>query len=133
MWELIRTLHLVAMAFFVGGQLMLAAVLVPVLRGKGQNPIVAAARVGAIRAAARRFATGSLVALGVLAVTGAAMASDRGDWERGTLHVKLALIAAIAGLIVVHTRRPDRHAIAGAVLAASLVVVYLGVRLAHGT
>jgi putative copper export protein len=76
MWELVRWIHLLAMAFFVGGQLMLAAVVVPVLRGGDQRPL---------RAAARRFTTGALVALALLVATGVAMASHYGDWDRTAL------------------------------------------------
>ena len=51
-------LHLLAMAFFVGGQLFLVAAVVPALRGsEDREPM---------RAIARRFGQGSLVALGVL-------------------------------------------------------------------
>src|ERR687896_620869 len=56
MWETVRWIHLLAMAFFVGGQLVLAAVVVPVLRGDRAR----------LRDAARRFATGTLVALALL-------------------------------------------------------------------
>ena len=72
-WNGVLWLHLLAMAFFVGGQLMLAAVVVPVLRG-GQD--------AALRAAARRFGVGTLVAVGVLVLTGAAMASPLPPLER---------------------------------------------------
>jgi hypothetical protein len=123
MWELIRWLHLIAMAFFVGGQLMLAAVVVPVLRGGDRT---------ALRAAARRFGAGSLIALGVLAITGAAMAGHYEDWSRGKLHVKLALVAVAIGLVVAHMRRPSWHFLEGAVFVLSLVIVWLGVALAHG-
>src|SRR4051812_840887 len=123
MWELLRWLHLIAMAFFVGGQLMLAAVVVPVLRG-GDREV--------LRAAARRFGTGSLIALVVLAATGSAMAGHYDDWSRTELHVKLALVAAIIALIALHARRPTWHALEGAIFLASLAVVWLGVSLAHG-
>src|SRR5436190_442200 len=85
------------MAFFVGGQLMLAAVVVPVLRGGDRE---------ALRAAARRFGWGSLIALAVLAATGSAMAGHFSDWGRGLLHAKLALVGLAILLVVVHMRRP---------------------------
>jgi hypothetical protein len=44
---LLRYLHLLAMAFFVGGQLFLAAVVLPTLRGDAER--------GALRSIARRF------------------------------------------------------------------------------
>jgi uncharacterized membrane protein len=130
MWELMRSLHLLAMAYFVGGQLLLAAVILPTLREGRRGPLEAPKRV-IIRRAARRFAAGSLVALAVLAATGVAMASEYADWERGALHVKLALVALVTGLIVWHTRRPERHAIEGVVFLVSLAIVWLGVQLAH--
>lgn len=120
--ELARALHLLAMAFFVGGQLMLAAVVVPVLRGGDRAPL---------RAAARRFGAGSAVALLVLIVTGVLMAGEHGRWDEGALHVKLGLVALTIALIAVHARRPERHALEGLVFLASLAIVYLGVTIAH--
>lgn len=122
-WQLVRWLHLLAMAFFVGGQLMLAAIVVPVLRG-GDREV--------LRAAARRFGIGSLGALAVLVITGSAMAGHFSDWGRGLLHVKLALVVAAIVLVLVHMRRPKWHALEGGVFVVSLVIVWLGVRLAHG-
>src|SRR5690242_12108704 len=60
-WEIVLYVHLLAMAFFVGGQLVLAAVLVPVER--------AAPDPERMRAAARRFGVGSAIALVVLLAT----------------------------------------------------------------
>ena len=122
MWEAIRWLHLLAMAFFVGGQLMLAAVVVPVLRGGDRE---------ALRAAARRFGWGSLVALGVLIATGSAMAGHFSDWGRGELHAKLALVGVALVLVVAHMRRPQWHVFEGAIFLVSLAIVWLGVDLAH--
>src|SRR5687767_6956792 len=86
--ELLRWLHLIAMAFFVGGQLLLAFVVVPALRGGAKGPLEAGKRV-VMRRAARRFGVGSLVALGVLAVTGAGMAGEFDSWDEGALQAKL--------------------------------------------
>jgi uncharacterized membrane protein len=120
-WEAIRWLHLLAMAFFVGGQLFLAVCVVPVVRGDRPR----------IQAVARRFGWGTLVALAVLLATGSAMASHFGDWSSGTLHAKLALVALIGVLVAVHMRRPGDHWMEGLIFVASLVVVWLGVALAH--
>lgn len=109
------------MAFFVGGQLMLAAVVVPVLRSDRER----------LRAAARSFGYGTLVAIGVLIVTGAAMAEHYSRWSSGTLQVKLALVAFTAVLVVWHMRRPQQHAIEGLVFVTSLAIVWLGIALAH--
>src|SRR5689334_23348349 len=122
MWELLRWLHLIAMAFFVGGQLFLAAVVVPVLRGGDRE---------ALRRAARRFGGGSLIALAVLVATGSAMAGHFHDWSRTELQVKLALVVAVIGLVGLHAKRPTWHALEGAIFLASLAIVWLGVDLSH--
>jgi uncharacterized membrane protein len=118
-WNGVLWLHLIAMAFFVGGQLMLAAIVVPVLRGSGERT--------ALRAAARRFGIGTLLAIGVLLITGAAMASHFHKWSHSTLQVKLGLVALVAVLIVAHMRRPDWHVLDAAIFATSLAIVWLGI------
>ncbi len=98
-WLAIRWLHIVAMALFVGGQLVLGVAIVPVLRGSQRD---------ALREIARRFGWASLAALGVLIATGSALA-DR-DGRSGLRH---AAGEARAGR---SRHRPDRlaHASAGA-------------------
>jgi hypothetical protein len=123
MWDAIRWLHLLAMAFFVGGQLVLVAAVVPALRGEAGRP--------ALRAVARRFGYGTLIALAVLVATGMAMAGHYDDWGRTTLQVKLALVAAVGGLVAWHIARPRNHALDGAIFVLSLAIVWLGVALAH--
>jgi len=48
-----------------------------------------------------------------------------------TLHVKLALVVAVAGLVVWHIRRPQLRALEGAIFVGSLAIAWLGVALAH--
>jgi len=122
-WALVRVVHLLAMAFFVGGQLLLAAAVVPVERGSPDPE--------RIRAIARRFGWGTLAAIGVLLVTGTGLATHFHQWGQDTLHVKLSLVAVVGGLIVWHMRRPQLHALEGAIFLASLAIVWLGVALAH--
>jgi uncharacterized membrane protein len=123
-WEIVRWLHLLAMAFFVGGQIMLVAAVLPSLRG-GEDDRVR------LRAVARRFGWGSLVALLVLLATGAAMADHFGRWSDGTLQVKLVLVAVAGLLVLIHMRRPNQHWLEGAVFVVSLAIVWLGVSLTH--
>ncbi len=124
MVDTIRWLHLIAVAFFVGGQLMLAVAVVPVLRNSSDT--------GALRRIARRFGWGSLLALLVLLVTGAVSATQLGRWQNPILHLKLALFLLAAGLVLWHLRRPDLRALDAGILATSVAVVWLGVLLAHG-
>ncbi|HEX4804909.1 MAG TPA: hypothetical protein VFU94_03330 [Conexibacter sp.] len=123
MWTAVRWLHLLAMGFFVGGQLFLAAVVVPALREAETRP--------ALRTIARRFGSGTLAAIGVLLLTGIAMASHYHVWGEAKLHVKLALVAIVAGLVVWHMRRPRLHALEGLIFLGSLAIVWLGVAIAH--
>jgi uncharacterized membrane protein len=122
-WLLVRWLHVLAMAFFVGGQLFLAVAVVPVERRAPDRE--------RLRAIARRFGWGSLIALAVLVITGSAMAGHFGDWGRRELSIKLGLVAIVAALTVWHMRRPANHALEGLVFVLSLVIVYLGLDLAH--
>ena len=119
----VRFLHIVALAFFVGGQLMLVVAVVPALRGQGDRT--------ALRSVARRFGVGSLVALAVLFATGAAMADRYDRWGDSVLQVKLMVIVLIGVLIAFHIVSPESRAVAIAVFCASLVTVWLGVALAH--
>ena len=122
-WHLVRWLHLIAMGFFVGGQLFLAAVVVPVLRGgESKEPI---------RRVARRFGVGSAIAILVLIITGALMASHFHRWGNEDLHIKLGLVVLVGLLIGWHTRKPELHALEGLVLLASLAIVWLGIAVAH--
>jgi putative copper export protein len=116
LWNGVLWLHLVAMAFFVGGQLMLAAIVVPMLRDSVE-----------MRSAARRFGVGTLIAVGVLAATGAAMASHFHRWSDSTLQVKLGLVVLVFLLIVGHMRRPEWHVLDGAIFIVSLAIVWLGI------
>ena len=122
LWEGILYLHLVAMAFFLGGQLLLATAVVPVLRGEGNRE--------QLRAVARRFGWGSLVALGVLIGTGSAMASHLDLWGDGTLHVKLGLVAIALALVGAHLRYSRAHLLQAAVFLVTLAIVWEAVQLA---
>ena len=120
---LVRYLHLLAMAFFVGGQLFLVAAVVPSLRAEGDRE--------RLREVARRFGWGTLAAIAVLMGTGISMASHFHQWGSGTLHIKLALVAVVTILVLWHIRRPRAHALEGAIFIGSLAIAWLGVSLAH--
>lgn len=123
-WQAVLYVHLLAMAFFIGGQVVFGVAVVPVLRGDPDRE--------RMRAIARRFGYGSLAALALLVITGAAMASHYHLFGNPTLQWKLALVGAVIGLTIVHLRRPRLHALQAAILAVSLVIVWLGLELATG-
>ena len=122
-WTLIRFLHVVALAFFVGGQLVLVVAVVPAIRRHGDQ--------AALRSIARRFGVGSLVAILVLVGTGAAMASHFARWEDNVLQIKLMLVVLIGVLIALHIAAPASRPLSIAVFVVSVVVVWLGVELTH--
>jgi uncharacterized membrane protein len=120
---IVRYLHLLAMAFFVGGQLFLVAAVVPWLRAEADRE--------RLRTIARRFGWGTLVAIVVLIGTGIPLASHFHQWDSGTLHAKLTLVAAVAVVVVWHIRRPRAHSLEGAIFIGSLAIAWLGASLAH--
>jgi uncharacterized membrane protein len=117
-WQIVLFIHLVAMAFFLGGQL-LVAISVPVLRADREL----------LRAVARRFGWGSLAALAVLAASGVALASHEHLWGSSTLQLKIGLAALLAALALAHLRYSRAHALQAAIFLLTLAVVWLGVRL----
>ncbi|MGN6217259.1 MAG: hypothetical protein ACTHN7_09945 [Solirubrobacterales bacterium] len=122
LWQGVLYLHLLAMAFFVGGQLVFGIAVVPILGGEPER----------MRAVARRFGYGSLAALGVLVATGWAMASHYDLFGSSTLQWKLGLVAIVIALALLHLRWPRLHALQGAILLASLAIVWLGLELVTG-
>ena len=122
-WLAIRFLHVVAMAFFLGGQLLLAAAVVPVERRHPDRE--------RLRAIARRFGVGSLIALAVLIATGSAMASHYDLWGDGELQLKLGLVALTTALVVLHLRWGNAHFLQAAVFLATLAIVWIGLDLSH--
>ena len=124
LWRTVLYLHLLAMAFFVGGQLVFGLAVVPLLRDEADRE--------RLRAVARRFGYGSLGALLVLVLTGWGLASHFQLWGSSTLHWKLALVALVIILAFAHLRWAKLHALQAAILLASLAIVWLGVELATG-
>jgi putative copper export protein len=118
-------LHVTAATVWVGGQLVLAA-LVPVLR---PSP-------GAAAAAARGFARVAWPAFGVLVATGVwnvLAEGDRGPAYRTTLVVKVAVVAASGVTAFLHARARSRGGLAvfGALTGlTALAALFLGVLLA---
>jgi hypothetical protein len=64
--------------------------------------------------------------------TGAAMASHLSLWSSPTLHAKLGLLVLVFVLVGLHVLSPRSRALSYATLAASLLIVWLGVKLTYG-
>lgn len=118
-WDVLLTIHLLAMAFFVGGQLVLAIVLVPVLKGKPE-----------MKEAARRFGHTSGVALLLSILTGAYLASHFQLWGDTILQVKLATLVVLFGVMGYHMQHGDKRWAEPVMATLSLAIVVLGVALA---
>jgi len=129
-WDTVRLfLHVLAATVWVGGQLVLAA-LVPVLRRFGSETVTAAAR---------RFNQVAWAAFGVLIVTGIwniAAVSPRVSHSAGyrtTLIVKLAVVvlSGVTAALHIRSRTARGRAILGALTGlTALAALFLGVLLA---
>jgi uncharacterized membrane protein len=121
-WAVILFFHLIGITFFVGGQLMLAIVVVPALKGQDES---------LMRAAAKRFGIASVAALVLIVATGIAMASHFQLWDNSTLQAKIGLLVLVLVLTALHTVTPYTRAISIVVLLTSIAIVWLGVDLMH--
>jgi hypothetical protein len=63
--------------------------------------------------------------------TGVALASHFSRWGDDTLNAKLAVLVLVGVLTGLHIASPHSRAVSIAVFASSLLVVWLGVALAH--
>ena len=119
-------LHVLAATIWVGGQLVLAA-LVPALRRAGPE---------VPRTAARAFGRVAWPAFGVLVATGLwniVAEGDRGSAYRTTLTVKLTVVAASGATAFLHARATSRRGMAvfGALTGlTALAALLLGIVLA---
>jgi uncharacterized membrane protein len=123
-WTLVRYVHIVALAFFVGGQLLLVAAVAPVLRRSGDETTM--------RLIARRFGVGSALALALAVATGVALASHYELWGSEILQVKLMVLVLVGVLTGLHVASPKSRAISYGVVVGSLLVVWFGVKLTYG-
>jgi putative copper export protein len=128
-WESVRvTVHVLAATVWIGGQIVLAA-LVPALRAYGRD---------VVRAAARRFTLVAWPAYGVLVATGVGnvVATGLGDGAyRSTLVVKIVLVAVSGLAAYLHQRARTPAALAGfgaLSLLAAIGAAVLGVLLGTG-
>lgn len=129
-WDTVRLfLHVLAAAIWVGGQLILAA-LVPVLRRFGAE---------AVTAVARRFNQVAWIAFGVLILTGiwnvaaADSTTSHTAHYRTTLIVKLAVVvvSGVTAAVHIRARTARARAVWGALTGISaLAALFLGVLLA---
>lgn len=122
-WTFLVFLHVVAMAFFLGGQIMLAFNVVPALRSSASPEL--------IKGVAQRFGIGSLIALGVLVFTGLLLGSHFEMWDRGTFQLKMLFVVLTVTSVFVHMARPSSHYLMGVTFLLTLITVYLGIDLTH--
>ena len=120
-WTVMVFLHLVAMAFFLGGQMRLAGTVVPVLR---TNPDPTE-----MKSIARRFGIGSAIAISVSLLTGMLMASHYQLWDDADFQVKMTLVVLTLASLLAHMRFPKVHALMGLTFLLTLATVWAGVNL----
>lgn len=116
-------LHVLAASVWVGGQIVLAA-LVPTLRSAGAE---------VPRAAAHAFAWVAWPAFGVLVITGIWNVVAEHDLDQTTLGVKYALVALSGFAALMHAKAASRRGMAlwGALTGLSAIAtLFVGILLA---
>lgn len=117
-------IHLLCVIAFVGGQLAMAVVVSPVMRGAGGEDGEAR-----MRKMAMRFGIVSAVALTVLIMTGIIMAVDKDLMSNALLSAKMGILLLIFAGMGLHYRLPYARQISIVILLLSVVAVVLGVQL----
>jgi uncharacterized membrane protein len=124
----LRFVHLVAAAVWLGGMIVLAA-LVMAFRREGVDRSI-------LQIAARQFGRVSWTAMVVAVVTGLAqMHAMHLPWSYGPLHLKLGLVVVTVVVALVHTKTAKnakpaaRGAMEGILLLLSLGIFFAAVRL----
>lgn len=126
-WKVLIFLHLTAMAYFFGGQIMMAANVVPIMLKQGDRE--------SIRQVARQFGYGTLVAFAVLVVTGVLMLFDMSDAARSFMtgstvfNVKMTFVVATVVALVFHMIKGESRALMGITFILTLATVYAGIDL----
>lgn len=97
----VRWFHLLAVATWTGGLIVLAALVVALRRAGAERAL--------LQAAARQFARVSWIAMAVAVVTGLLQVHLlQWPWSHGGLHLKLGLVALAIGLAAWHQRTASR-------------------------
>ncbi|MCO5315212.1 MAG: hypothetical protein M9938_03490 [Solirubrobacterales bacterium] len=121
-WTILVFLHAIGWATFLGGQIMLGFMVVPALRNDDPE---------GLRKIARSFGVASLIALGLLILTGMMLASHFHLWSYGPFHVKMALATLTVIAVLVHLKWANAHWLMGLVFLLTLATVYSGINLMH--
>lgn len=121
-WNVVVWIHLLAMAFFVGGQLFVGLAVVPVFRAQGGSEGPAREWMIPI---ARRFGWASLGAISLSLITGAALASHLHLWNEHAMHLKLTLVAIAVVLVCIHVfiTKGTNRLLQGLILLDSIAIV----------
>jgi hypothetical protein len=85
-----------------------------------------------MRLVARRFGLATVVALALAVATGVAMASHYSLWDSDVLQAKLMVLVLVLVLTGLHVVAPRSRAVSYGVVASSVVVLWLGVKLTYG-
>ncbi len=122
---LARLLHVIGFIALVGGQLTLIFAVVPATQKFGAAPEL-------MKTVGRRFGIVAAAGLAMIVASGIWMSGHLSLWSSDLLHVKLMLVVLMVVLVGMHIATPRARAVVWINLIVSLIVVWLGLRLAWG-